>query len=179
MSPLRVFNVACGPTGDCARSVSRHDQTSAGPRGMLATMTTPIFLKRAVFLTALSGLIIFAAPSLRAADRLPAGQYKLTITAAGTTQTMTLCLTPEDARNANADAKAGREFAKKASKGACTIKAYEVKGNKVTYTMACGNSVTTSTTTYHGDGYEKDTTTTVGKSTRTSHLTAKRVGACK
>jgi Protein of unknown function (DUF3617) len=53
----------------------------------------------------------------------------------------------------------------------------------VSSTMACGDSVTTSSATYHSDSFEGDTTTTVtvgGKRlTRTAHTKGKRIGACK
>ena len=146
---------------------------------MTDMISTPI-IRRAILLTSLSALIAFAAPPLRAADRLVAGQYEFTMTTEGKTQTSTRCVTPDEAKSVNGDAKAGREYIEKTAKGACTVRAYDVTGNTVSCTMACGPSVVrTSSATYHGDSFEGDTTTTAGGKTHTAHTKAKRVGACK
>jgi Protein of unknown function (DUF3617) len=146
---------------------------------MIADMIPTPIIRRAVLLTSLSGLIAFAAPPLQAADRLTPGQYEYTSTIDGKTQTYTHCITPDDAKAVNFDAKAGRAFAEKAGEGVCTISAYDVTGDKVSYTMACSGSVSTSSGTYHGDSYEGDVTRTVRGITHNTHTKAKRVGACK
>jgi Protein of unknown function (DUF3617) len=150
---------------------------------MIANMIPALRIRRAVVFTSLSGLIASAALPLRAAERFTAGQDEIAATTDGKTQTFTHCITPDDAKGINADAKTGRELAEKAGKGLCTIRAYDVKGNTVSSTMACGDSVTTSSATYHSDSFEGDTTTTVtvgGKRlTRTAHTKGKRIGACK
>jgi hypothetical protein len=136
--------------------------------------------RRVIHLTLLTGFMASAAPPLHAADRLTAGEYEFTATTNGNTRTSTHCFTADDAKAVNADAKAGRDFAERAAKGACTITTYDVTGETVSYTMACGESVTTTSVTYHGDSFESDTTTIVGKSTaRAMHTTGKRVGICK
>ncbi len=146
---------------------------------MADMISTPI-IRRAILLTSLSALIAFAASPLQAADRLMAGQYEFTMTTEGKTQISTRCVTPDEAKSVNGDAKAGREYIEKAGKGACTVRAYDVTGNTVSCTMACGASVVrTSSATYHGDSFEGDATTTAGGKTHTAHTKAKRVGACK
>jgi hypothetical protein len=147
---------------------------------MMADMIPTPIISRAVLLTSLSALMAFAAPPLRAADRIMAGQYDFTMTTEGKTQTSTRCVTPDEAKSINGDAKAGREYTEKAARGACTVKAYDVTGNTVSCTMACGTDVVrASSATYHGDSFEGDTTTTAGGRTHTAHTKAKRVGACK
>ncbi|HEX7420729.1 MAG TPA: DUF3617 family protein [Thermoanaerobaculia bacterium] len=111
------------------------------------------------------------------------GQYEFTVTTDGKSHVSTYCVTPDDAKAVNADTKAGREYAEKSAKGACAITDYEAKGDKVSFSMACGEGARSSVATYHGDTFEADTTYTFmvnGKrNVRVSHLTAKRLGACK
>ena len=146
----------------------------------MADMISTPMLSRVVLLTSLSALMAFAAPPLRAADRIMAGQYEFTMTTEGKTQTSTRCVTPDEAKSVNGDAKAGRDYVEKAAKGACTVKTYDVTGNTVSCTMVCGPSVVrAASATYHGDSYEGDVTTTVGGRAHTSHTKAKRIGACK
>ncbi|HMA22287.1 MAG TPA: DUF3617 family protein [Gemmatimonadaceae bacterium] len=136
--------------------------------------------RRAIHLALLTGLTVSVAPPLRAADRLTAGQYEFTATTSGKTRTSAQCFTADDAKAINADTKAGRDYAEKAAKGACTIRTYDATGDTVSYTMACGESVTTISATYHGDSFEGDTTTVVGTSiAKATHTQAKRVGICK
>jgi uncharacterized protein DUF3617 len=147
---------------------------------MIADMSPTPTLSRAILLTSLAALMAFAAPPLRAADRIMTGQYEFTMTTEGKTQTSTRCVTPEEAKSVNGDAKAGRDYIEKAANGACTVRAYDVKGNTVSCTIACGAGVVrTSSATYHGDSFEGDVTTTAGGKTHTAHTKAKRVGACK
>jgi len=146
---------------------------------MIKNMTN-ICTNHAIHLALLTGSMACAATPLHAADRLTAGRYEFTATTNGNIRTSTQCFTADDAKAVNADAKAGRDYAEKAAKGACTITTYDVTGDTVSYTMACGESVTTTSATYHGDSFESDATTTVGKTTaRATHTTGKRAGICK
>lgn len=146
----------------------------------MADMISTPRIRRAVLLTSLSALMAFAAPPLRAADRIMAGQYQYTMTTEGKTQTSTRCVTADEAKSVNGDAKAGREYMNKAAKGACTVSAYDVTGNTVSCTMVCGPSVVrAATATYHGDSFEGDVTTTAGGKSHTAHTKGKRIGACK
>jgi hypothetical protein len=62
-----------------------------------------------------------------AADRLTSGQYEFTTTTDGKTQTLAHCVTPEEARSVNGDAKAGREYAEKdLQRAGCSITTYDV-----------------------------------------------------
>lgn len=146
---------------------------------MADMMPTPR-IRRAVLLTSLSVLMAFAAPPLRAAERMMAGQYEVTMTTEGKTQTSTRCVTADEAKSVNGDAKTGREYVEKAAKGACTVRAYDVTGNTVSCTMVCGPGVVrAASATYHGDGFEGDVTTTAGGRSHTAHTKARRIGACK
>jgi ketosteroid isomerase-like protein len=127
--------------------------------------------------------IVSVGSSALGADRLRVGQYEITTTTDGKTQTDSVCQTPDMAKIANGDAKAGREYLEKKlerfGKGRCTVNAYDVTGDTVSSTTACGESVTTTRTTYHGDSSESDVTTRAGGKTVSVHTTAKRVGDCK
>ena len=146
-------------------------------------MISILSAKRTLVISSLSCLIATAALPLLAADRQTPGQYEFTVTTDGKTHVSTYCVTPEDAKAVNADAKAGREYAEKAAKGGCSVTAYEIKGETVLFTLACGDSGRTSSVTYHGNTFDGDTTYTFmaqGKRmVRVSHIEAKRMGVCK
>ena len=143
-------------------------------------MKTTLIIKRAVLLPALSGLIAFAAAPLQAADRMTPGQWESTVTSDRGTYTTTACKTPDDVKIANADAKTARALTEKSVAGQCVIGTYEDSGNKLSYTMTCGNVVTTISSTFRGDSFESDFTNTEGGSARPAmHVKGKRVGACK
>lgn len=140
--------------------------------------------KRTLLIGSLASLMASVTLPLLAADRQVPGQYEFTVTADGKTRTSLYCVTPEDARAVNADAKTGRDYAEKAAKGTCAITLYEVRGDTVSLTMTCGgDSVRATNTTYHGDSFEGDNTYTFtadGKRmVRVSHIKAKRIGVCK
>ncbi|MDQ6894648.1 MAG: DUF3617 domain-containing protein [Acidobacteriota bacterium] len=134
--------------------------------------------KGLVVFGSLLALMSIATEPLRAADRLIAGEYQATVTVDGKTQTFTHCVTAAEARWVNADAKAGRQYIEKALNGACTMKAYDVTGDTVSYTMACGPNITKCKTTYHGDHFEGSSTSTFGTPDETtSRGKSKRTGS--
>ena len=142
-------------------------------------MKMTLFIKRAALLASLSGLIAFAAAPLQAADRVMPGQWETTATSAGKTYTTTACMTPDMAKIANDDEKTVRAGMDKAGAGLCVLGNYEDSGNKVSYTMACGKSVTaTSTTTYRGDTAESVMTHIDDGKTTTTQIKLRRVGTC-
>ena len=143
-------------------------------------MKTTLIIKRAVLLASLAGSIAFAAAPLQAAERMTPGQWESTVTSAGNAYTTTACMTPDMAKIANADEKTVRALTDEAGAGLCVLGTYQDSGNKVSYTMTCGKSVRTTTTTFRGDSYETDVTSTEGgMAPTTMHVKAKRVGACK
>lgn len=134
---------------------------------------------RFIIFASFSGVAALAPLTAQAADRFLPGQYEFISTSNFETQAYTQCVTPEDVVSVNSDAAAGREHAEKASRGACTVKAWNVRGDMVSFTIACGETVSSSSAIYHGDSFEGDMTTTVGGVTRSVHTMAKRVGPCK
>ena len=137
-----------------------------------------LFIKRAALLASLSGLIAFAAAPLQAADRMKPGLRENTVTSAGKTYTTTDCVTPDMAKLHNADEQTVRALSEKAGAGVCVLGAYQDSGNKVSYTMTCGKSVTTSSTTYRGDSIENVTTQIDDGKTTTTQFKSRRIGTC-
>jgi hypothetical protein len=127
--------------------------------------------------------IVLAASPLLAADRIRQGQYEITTTYDGKSHSDSVCQTPEMAKITNGDAAVGRDdLAKKLEKigkGRCTVKAYDVTADTVSSTTACGETVTTARTTFHGDSSESTITTTSPGRTTSVQTTAKRTGDCK
>jgi hypothetical protein len=122
--------------------------------------------------------LFLCAQALAAGDRLVAGQWQFTMTTDGATRTFGQCITAEKAAEINGDSKSGRASAEKNAQGRCSVDAYDASGDKVSYTLTCGNRVMHSVTTFHGDTSDGSlTTTTDGKAVATS-IVAKRTGAC-
>ena len=145
-------------------------------------MFLAITAKRTIFLAALLVTsITVAAPSL-ATQRMLAGLYETTtVTADGKSRTGTRCITAEEAKTVDDDAKVGRAYMEKASKGACKVTAYDFVGNTVSTTMVCGKGTVMGRQTFRdNDAFDGDTTMkSGGKTMLAAHFTAKRVGACK
>src|SRR5947199_2515235 len=142
-------------------------------------MTSTTILKRALFLTSLYGLILAATPPLRAADRMAAGQWEFTMTTDGASHSASHCITPAEATSVNGDSKTGRDYAEKKATGPCKVKSYNIQGNTVSYSLACGDRSIDSTQTYHGDSSDGvlKITTADGKVVTTT-VKARRLGAC-
>lgn len=142
-------------------------------------MTLTLLSPRALLLGALIASPALCPSQLHAADRLTVGLYEGTATVNGKDQPFTHCFTAAEAKNVNADAKTGRQYAEEASKGVCNVTAYDITGATISMTVVCGKSVTTTVGTYHGDAFESEATRKVGDSVLVIHTKAKRVGACK
>ena len=128
---------------------------------------------------ALLGALFTCSVGLVAAERLESGQWEFTMTTGGATRTMAQCITPDKASEFNGDSKSGREHAEKNAKGRCAIKAYDITGDTVSYSLSCGTTQIVSVTKFHGDTSDGSmVTTTDGKST-TTHVEARRLGACQ
>ena len=141
-----------------------------------------ITIKHAIYLAAFAAAAMTVAAPTFAAQRMLAGLYETTtVTADGTSRTGTRCITEEDAKAADDDAKVGRAYMEKSSKGDCKVTAYGFVGNTVSTTMVCGKGTVTGRQTFHGnDTFEGDTTMkSGGKTMLAAHFTSKRVGACK
>jgi hypothetical protein len=112
-----------------------------------------------------------------AADRMRAGQWVGTTTAAGRTFNTSNCMAQSDVDAMNGDVESVRAYLEKVIPPAiCKLTDIQVNGGQVIYTSACragaATVVTTVTTAYHGDSFESADT----KGTKSE---AKLVGACK
>ncbi len=144
----------------------------------LAMRATTI-VKRTLLFTSICALLLAPTLSMRAAERMAAGQWEFTLTGNGESRTMKQCMTPDQANEMNGDTKTARGFAEKRAKGRCTIKSYDIQGNTVKYSLVCGDRTIDSSTTFTGDTSEGTlTTTTADGKVDTRIVKARRLGAC-
>jgi hypothetical protein len=132
-------------------------------------------------MTRMSAVVLFslatllAASNAGAADRVKAGWWETTLTMAGKPTVTKYCITDSDARLMNGDLATLRKYlvdsTAEKTRGRCTVKNVELKGNRTIATIACGKSEVTSTTTYYGDRYEST-------SSNGTTLAGKRIGTC-
>ena len=126
-------------------------------------------------------LPLLVTPAAGAADRIAAGKWESAMTTDGATRTVTYCISAAEATSINGDSKTGRDFAeKKAQKSGstCAIKSYDMKGDTVSYSLACGDRTITDTTVFHGETSEGVKTVTNEGKTVTTRLKSRRVGLC-
>lgn len=135
-------------------------------------------MRRLMFLAVAIALVV--TPSLlTASDRVRMGQWEVTSTSNGKARTFKSCVQADEATAVNGDAKASKAYTEKLLAGHCTFTDYKVSGNSISSVMSCGATIVRSTTTYHGDRYESDSTTRTGNASEvTSHIDAKRLGDC-
>jgi hypothetical protein len=108
----------------------------------------------------------------RAADRVHAGQWEITIGDGAQGAPTRSCVTAAHANVANADDKTFQEYlVKAAGEVGCTVKDVKVSGNQVTIDSVCAGEPNMNTTTYHGDWYEQVNSNGL-------KIRAKRIGAC-
>ena len=117
------------------------------------------------------------AVSANAADRMRAGQWDATTTAAGRTFSASSCLTQKDSDAMNGDVASIRAYLETVIPPAlCKLTDIQVNSDQVIYTSTCSvgatTAVTTVTTAYHGNSFES-------AGTNGSKSQAKLVGACK
>jgi Protein of unknown function (DUF3617) len=125
-----------------------------------------------------SVLILFAAPAAEAADRIASGKWESAMTTDGATSTVGYCISAAEAASINGDSKTGRDFAEKKAGSRCTIKSYDIKGDTVAYSLACGSRTITDTTTFHGETSEGVKMVTNEGVTVKTLLKSRRVGIC-
>jgi hypothetical protein len=127
---------------------------------------------KALTLLATMSTLALAAGLSQAADRVHAGQWETTMEVGGQSRVMKTCVTSVEAAEANGDEKAFRASLVKATAGTgCTVGEVKVSGNQVVATSVCGGKQATSTTTYHGDSYDQESSTG-------TKVHARRVGTC-
>jgi hypothetical protein len=142
-------------------------------------MRAPTVVTHTLFFTSICALLVAGALSVRAAERMAAGQWEFTLTGNGESRTIKQCMTPDQANEMNGDTKTARGFAEKRMKGRCTIKSYDIQGNTVKYSLVCGDRTIDSRTTFAGDTSEgTQTTTTADGKVDTRTVKARRLGAC-
>ena len=127
--------------------------------------------------TTVSALVLaVVAANAVAADRVKTGQWETTMTiGSGKPMVTKHCITAHEAEAMNGDLATLRKYVEESTatntKGRCTVKNVELKGNVTIVTIACGKSVVVGTTTYHGDHYESS-------SSNGTKIVGKRLGSC-
>ena len=124
------------------------------------------------------GALCFGSPALQGAELMHPGQWEFAMTTDGSTHTASQCITAEKANEVNGDSKSGREVAERNAKGRCAIKSYEIAGEKVTYSLACGTRQIDSVTQFHGDSSDGYLVTTTDGTPVRTEVKAHRLGAC-
>ena len=108
----------------------------------------------------------------RAADRVQAGQWEMTIGDGAQGAPTKRCVSVAHANVVNGDDKTFREsLVKAAEEVGCTVKEVRVSGNQVILNTVCGGEENMNTTTYHGDWYEQVNSNGI-------KVSARRIGAC-
>ena len=126
-------------------------------------------------------LPVLATPAASAADRVVSGKWEAAMTTDGATKTVSYCVSPAEATSINGDSKTGRDFAeKKAEKlrSTCKIKSYEIKGDTVLYSLACGDRTISDKTVFHGETSDGVKTLIYDGKTTTTHVKSRRIGTC-
>ena len=117
-------------------------------------------------------MLALSVTAARAADRVQAGQWEITIGDGAPGTAMKRCVTAAHANVVNGDDKTFQEsLVKAAEEVGCTVKDVKVSGNQVTLNSVCAGEQNMNTTTYHGDWYEQVNSNGV-------KVLAKRIGAC-
>jgi hypothetical protein len=105
-------------------------------------------LNRSTLLSLAALLLLAAAPSAWAAERMKSGQWEMTTMDGSRSRTATHCVTPEELKAANGTPAELRAYIEQGTKAAnCTVQNFKVQGDTVSYTSACKGTSTDSTTT--------------------------------
>jgi hypothetical protein len=117
-------------------------------------------------------MLALSVTAARAADRVHAGQWEITIGDGAPGTAMRSCVTAAHANVANADDRTFQQYLVKAAEEVgCTVKEVRVAGNQVTIDSVCAGEPNMNTTTYHGDWYEQ-------VNSNGMKIRATRIGAC-
>jgi hypothetical protein len=90
-------------------------------------MKVTTMIKRTLLFTSICVLLLAGVLSVRAAERMVAGQWEFTLTGDGESRIMKQCIAPDQANEMNGDTKTARAVAEKRAKGRCTIKSYDIQ----------------------------------------------------
>jgi hypothetical protein len=128
-------------------------------------------------------LVLSTVTALHAQDRMRAGNWESTVTAAdGRAATRNACLSAQDAAMSNGSAAVIRAETEKAmaKSGSCKLKDFAIDAKGKTETMVCGADTIHNETTFHGgDSFETTTTRTQGGVVTVAHFKGRRTGDCK
>jgi Protein of unknown function (DUF3617) len=138
---------------------------------------------KSTIMSAVFCLLLSTVTALHAEDRMRAGNWETTVTAAdGKTATRNACLNAHDAATSNGSPEVIRAEAEKAlaKSGACKLKDFKIDAKSKTDTMVCGDDTIHNETTFHGgDSFETTTTRTSGGVVTVAHFKGRRTGDCK
>jgi hypothetical protein len=140
-------------------------------------------LLKATVIPAVSCLILATITTLHAQDRMRAGNWENTVTAAdGQTATRNACLSAHDAAMSNGSSAVIRAEVEKAiaKSGRCKLKDFNIDDKSKTETMVCGADTIRNETTFHGgDSFETTTTRSSSGVVTVAHFKGRRTGDCK
>src|SRR5579885_3523757 len=127
-------------------------------------------------------IALFAVTVSQAQDRMRAGNWESTVTAAnGQSVTKNACLTAENAAMSNGSPATIRAEIDKAlaKSGRCKLTDFHIDASSKTETMVCGEDTIRNETTFHGgDSFETTTTRTKGGVATVAHFKGRRTGDC-
>src|SRR5579862_9695179 len=134
-------------------------------------------------LSAVCFLVLSAVTTLRAQDRLHAGNWENTVTSAdGQTATRNACMSADIAAKANGSPAMIRAETEKAlaKSGGRQLKEFSLDSKSKIETMACSGDTIHNETTFHGgDSFETTTTRTHAGVVTVAHFKGRRTGECK
>lgn len=123
-------------------------------------------MKKTMFLAAAASL---ALPLVAFAGPMKAGKWEVTIETPRGNQTITRCVTKEEADNPQPPKRTD-----------CTVDSYKVEGHTVSWKVSCPKSGSTGEgkTTYDGNTFKGETHFKMGDREITQHSTGKFLGPC-
>ena len=126
-------------------------------------------------------VLLLATPAwLLAQVSMRAGLWENTVTAGGQTVTRKACITAEQEQHSKESAAIMRESIEQAlaKTGACRLTEFTVLGNTRTEVMVCGKKTIKSSTIFHGDSFETNSTETAAEGVKSSLIKGRRLGDC-
>jgi type 1 fimbria pilin len=120
--------------------------------------------------------LLLAGATAQAQDRIRTGNFEIKVNGLPVAGR---CYSAREVKMFNADARTLRSFQEQgAAKRNCSLKDFNVAGNKISFTLVCADHTTTTAGTYHGDSFETVTTVAKGREVTTTHVEGRRTGDC-
>jgi len=133
----------------------------------------------AVAVLSLVTLMLIAAPTALASERMKSGQWEATFEGNDQSRTSTQCVTAQEVKAINGTPAEVREGIEKTTTAAnCTFQNFKMDGDTVSYTTACAGTSVDTTTSYHGDSYEMVMLSKGVAGAQTRRVKARRLGPC-